>query len=130
MIHPSYQELMEKVNEINENMDIDDAPVISSRYSLVLAASKRARQLTNGAEPKVDLKTDKQLSVAVAELYEGKINILSSPGGDASDDESIFDEAEAEAAAEEFRDLIGDDEEAAGSESDAVTAEAEDGTEE
>ena len=65
--------------KINENLDSEDAPIISSRYSLVLAASKRARQLTNGAEPKVDLKADKMLSVAVAELYEGKVNILSAP---------------------------------------------------
>ncbi len=107
MIHPSYQELMEKVNEINENMDADDAPVISSRYSLVLAASKRARQLTSGAEPKVDLKSDKQLSVAVAELYDGKINILSAPSE--KSEEELYDEAEAAAAAEEFDDLIGDD---------------------
>lgn len=103
MIHPSYQELMEKVNEINETIDVDDAPVISSRYSLVLAASKRARQLTDGAEPKVALKSDKQLSVAVDELYKGEINILSAP---AEEENTVFGDAEAMAAAEEFDDLF------------------------
>ncbi len=76
MIHPSYQELMEK---LNEGSDLEDAPAVTSRYSVVLAASKRARQLTNGAEPKVQLDADKQLSVAIEEIYEGKITILSSP---------------------------------------------------
>ena len=42
MIHPSYQEL---IATINEGQDLDEAPVVSSRYSLVLATSKRARQI-------------------------------------------------------------------------------------
>ena len=100
MIHPSYQELMEKVNAINENIDSEDAAMISSRYSLVQAAAKRARQLTNGAEPKVAVKSDKQLSVAVEELYEGKVMILSAPAEEDNAD------AEAMAAAEEFEDLV------------------------
>lgn len=36
MIHPSYQEL---IATINEGQDLDEAPVVSSRYSLVLATS-------------------------------------------------------------------------------------------
>lgn len=50
MIHPSYQEL---IATINEGQDLDEAPVVSSRYSLVLATSKRARQIIGGAEPLV-----------------------------------------------------------------------------
>ena len=49
MIHPSYSELIEAINTNNE--DDDEALVLNSRYSLVLAASKRARQLIAGAEP-------------------------------------------------------------------------------
>ena len=41
MIHPSYTELMEV---INEGAEIDDEPLVTSRYSVVLATSKRARQ--------------------------------------------------------------------------------------
>jgi len=37
MIHPSYQEL---IATINEGQDLDEAPVVSSRYSLVLATCK------------------------------------------------------------------------------------------
>ena len=74
MIHPSYKELIEKINEGHES---DEAPVISSRYSLVLAASKRARQLIAGAEPKVKVKKGmKPLSVAVEEMYKGEVTIL------------------------------------------------------
>ena len=53
MIHPSYQEL---IATINEGQDLDEAPVVSSRYSLVLATSKRARQIIGGAEPLVKVK--------------------------------------------------------------------------
>ena len=74
MIHPSYTELIET---INEGHDIDEAPVISSRYSLVLATSKRARQLIAGAEPKVKVKKGmKPLSIAVEEMYRGEVTIL------------------------------------------------------
>lgn len=53
MIHPSYQEL---IATINEGQDLDEALVVSSRYSLVLATSKRARQIIGGAEPLVKVK--------------------------------------------------------------------------
>ena len=63
MIHPSYQEL---IATINEGQDLDEAPVVSSRYSLVLATSKRARQIIGGAEPLVKVKKGmKPLSIAV-----------------------------------------------------------------
>lgn len=74
MIHPSYKELIEIINQGQDN---DEAPVISSRYSLVLAASKRARQLIAGAEPMVKVKKGmKPLSVAVEEMYKGEVTIL------------------------------------------------------
>lgn len=72
MIHPSYRELMEKINEVNE---AEGKPEITSRYSVVIAASKRARQLTNGAEPLAETNSGKPLSVAVEELYEGKVRL-------------------------------------------------------
>ena len=42
MIHPSYSELMKVVNEGAEE---GDEPVVTSRYSIVLATSRRARQI-------------------------------------------------------------------------------------
>lgn len=75
MIHPSYSELME---EINKDVDRDEVPVVSSRYSVVLATSKRARQIIDGAEPLVPYTSEeKALSIAVDEVYKGKVKILS-----------------------------------------------------
>ena len=51
--------------------------VLNSRYSLVLATSKRARQLIAGAEPLVPNAADKKpLSVAIDELYKGEVKIV------------------------------------------------------
>ena len=75
MIHPSYSELIEAINTNNE--DDDEALVLNSRYSLVLAASKRARQLIAGAKPMVAGAAGKKpLSIAIDELYQGQVKIL------------------------------------------------------
>ena len=75
MLHPSYSDLMKVVNK--EVVEHGEAPVVSSRYSIVMATSKRARQLIAGEEAMVDSKDKKTLSVAVEELNQGKIKILS-----------------------------------------------------
>lgn len=72
MIHPSYTELSQKINENAEG----EQKVINSRYSICIATAKRARQIIDGAEPLVTPKCEKPLSIAVQELYEGKVNIL------------------------------------------------------
>lgn len=75
MIHPSYVELMKVVNH---DVAIGEEPVVNSRYSIVIAAAKRARQLIAGAEPaRQELEGKKPLSVAVEELYKGDVKILS-----------------------------------------------------
>ena len=48
----------------------------NSRYSIVLATSKRARQIIAGAEPQVHYSLNKPLSIAVKEVYEGKVKII------------------------------------------------------
>lgn len=73
MIHPSYQELIEV---INAGKDIDEAPLVTSRYSVVLASSKRARQIIAGAETSVQASNNKPLSIAVEELYKSNVHIL------------------------------------------------------
>ena len=74
MIHPSYVELMKVVNNTTE---VGEEPVVNSRYSIVIAAAKRARQLIAGDEPLVPHANGKKpLSTAVQELYEGKVKIL------------------------------------------------------
>ena len=73
MIHPSYTELIQAVNS---EVEADDTPVCNSRYSIVMATAKRARQIIAGDEPLVTAKVDKPLSIAVEELNQGKIKIL------------------------------------------------------
>ena len=52
MIHPSYTELIEAINTNSE--DDDTTMSLNSRYSLELAASKRARQIIAGSKPMVE----------------------------------------------------------------------------
>ena len=73
MLHPSYSDLMKVVNS---EVEPGEAPVVNSRYSIVMATSKRARQIISGEEPMVEGKDKKALSVAVEELNQGKIKIL------------------------------------------------------
>ena len=74
MLHPSYTELMEKINSEEAR---GEEPAINSRYSIVIASSKRARELIAGAKPLVDgMEGKKPLSIAVKELYDSKIKIL------------------------------------------------------
>ena len=45
MLHPSYTDLMDVVNS---EVEPGEQPVVQSRYSIVIATSKRARQLNSG----------------------------------------------------------------------------------
>lgn len=70
MLKPSYTDLMDILNKEKENY-------INSRYSIVIATSKRARQLVDGSAPMTSgTKTDKPVSIAVQEIYESKIKII------------------------------------------------------
>jgi len=92
MLHPSYSDLMEVVNK---NVEPGEAPVVNSRYSIVMATSRRARQIVAGSEALVDdTEGKKPLSVAVDELNKGMFTIL-------AEDEDTTD-----AAAEEATDTV------------------------
>ncbi|HAX51391.1 MAG TPA: DNA-directed RNA polymerase subunit omega [Lachnospiraceae bacterium] len=82
MLHPSYTDLMQVVNS---EVEPGEQPVVNSRYSIVLATAKRARQLIDGAEPLVEVESNKPLSIAVEELYESKVKII-------TDDENSINE--------------------------------------
>ena len=74
MLHPSYSDLMKVVNS---EVEPGEEKIVNSRYSIVLATSKRARQIIGGHEPMVKVKPgEKPLSIAVDELNQGKIKIL------------------------------------------------------
>lgn len=84
MLHPSYTELMKVVNS---SVGEDDAPIVTSRYSIVLATAKRARQIIarQSSDSLNVLNVSKPLSKAVKELNEGKIKIL--PEDETSEEE-------------------------------------------
>ncbi len=58
LIKPTLESLMTKVD---------------SKYTLGTLAAKRARQLTDGDEPLVDVDTTKVVSIAMEEIDQGKI---------------------------------------------------------
>ncbi|MDO4942513.1 MAG: DNA-directed RNA polymerase subunit omega [Lachnospiraceae bacterium] len=79
MLHPSYTELMQVVNSEAET---PEEAVVNSRYSIVLATAKRARQIIGGEMALIDDLDEKHeikpLSAAVEELATNKIQILPS----------------------------------------------------
>ncbi len=62
MIHPPIAKLVKKTG---------------SRYSLVIGTARRARQLSQGATPLADSDTGKPISVAINEIYQGKVDVVS-----------------------------------------------------
>lgn len=75
MLHPSYSDLMKVVNS---EVEQGETPVVNSRYSIVLATAKRARQIiARQAKDDPDIPIiSKPLSKAVSELNDGQIKIL------------------------------------------------------
>jgi DNA-directed RNA polymerase subunit omega len=61
MLYPPINELL----EIAEN-----------RYSLVIAASKRARDLIDGKEPLIRTVSTKPVTIATNEIYQGCLEIV------------------------------------------------------
>ena len=105
MLHPSYTELMERINKDAEE---NDTPTVQSRYSIVKATADRAKQIIdarsivdkidkqiknnpqiepvisdqqnltmNKGIPLIEGNTDdmKPLSIAIDELYKGVVRI-------------------------------------------------------
>ena len=64
IVNPTIVELSEKVD---------------SRYTLVVEASKRARQLVDGAQPLVDPKDMKPLKIAIEEINLGLLTYERDP---------------------------------------------------
>ena len=70
MLHPSYTDLMKVVNK---DVEEGETKVVNSRYSIVMATAKRAREIM----PLVAVKDgEKPLSIAIDELNQSKIKII------------------------------------------------------
>ena len=61
MIEPAINLLLDKVD---------------CRYTLVVAVSKRARQITEGASKLTKCTSDKPVTIAISELFEDKITYM------------------------------------------------------
>ena len=61
MVKPTVQELLTKAK---------------NRYELVIATSKRARQIAEGAEVKTPVKEESAVTLAANEIAEGKVEII------------------------------------------------------
>lgn len=66
MIYPSIDELLRRVD---------------SKYTLVIAAAKRGRQLREGAAPAIDCGSRKEVTIGLHEINRGKIEIELPPRG-------------------------------------------------
>ncbi|MCY0877246.1 MAG: DNA-directed RNA polymerase subunit omega [Firmicutes bacterium] len=55
--------------------------LVDSKYTLVIAASKRARALQEGAKPHLEVKSGKLVSVALKELDTAKITYVHTKDG-------------------------------------------------
>lgn len=74
MLHPSYTDLMKVVNK---DVEEGETKVVNSRYSIVMATAKRAREIIDGSKPMVSVKNgEKPLSVAIDELNQAKLKIV------------------------------------------------------
>lgn len=63
MLEPSLEEMLDK----------EKNPEISSKFELITMITKRARQINNGAEIVVKTNARKPVSIAMWEIYHGKI---------------------------------------------------------
>ena len=72
MLRPTYNDLIDSMNKNREEGELE----VQSRYSVVIASAKRARQIINGDAPLV--KADegrKPLSVAIEEISKNLVNV-------------------------------------------------------
>lgn len=58
MLNPSFAHVLEKGD---------------SRYTLVMLAAKRARQIVEGSEPLIDTNSKKAVTIAIEEIIDGKV---------------------------------------------------------
>jgi DNA-directed RNA polymerase subunit omega len=66
MIEPSINSLMKKAD---------------SRYTLVMLAAKRARQVADGAHKLTECESDKPVTIAIHEIAEDKITYVRTKNG-------------------------------------------------
>ena len=96
MLHPSYTDLMKVVNK---DVEEGETKVVNSRYSIVMATAKRAREIIDGSMPLVDTKPgEKPLSIAISEMNQAEENaeedFLNIQEEDSEEDAEAVEESE------------------------------------
>ena len=86
MLHPSYSDLM---SIVNKDVEEGETKIVNSRYSIVLATSKRARQIISRDGSTSDRAGDKPLSVAIEELYGGQFKIIAETASEEDSAEAL-----------------------------------------
>ena len=72
MLRPTYNDLIDSMNKNREEGELE----VQSRYSVVIASAKRARQIIDGDAPLVKAEEGrKPLSVAIAEISKNLVNV-------------------------------------------------------
>jgi len=100
MLHPSYSELIDHVNHVNDELG---EPEIQSRYTLVMAVAKRARDLVNGAPLMApDAANGRVIGQAVAEMEQEKLGIIVEPAEEqVSLEDAVLEDVQFKSAADE-----------------------------
>ena len=93
MLHPSYADL---INVVNSGVEPGEQPVVQSRYSIVLASAKRARQLIEEANSLSKDVGTKPLSEAIQEIYDGRVKIIGDSEEDIEEDKLQEEQKEEE----------------------------------
>lgn len=89
MLRPTYNDLIESMNRNREEGELE----VQSRYSVVIASAKRARQLIDGEEPLIKGEEGKKpLSMAIEEISRNLVNV--EKGLDYEDEPIILPEKE------------------------------------
>ena len=72
MLRPTYHDLIHSINSGREDREKD----VESRYSVVIASAKRARQIIDGSEPLLPGEEGKKpLSIAIEEISKNVVTI-------------------------------------------------------
>lgn len=77
MIYPSINDIMKAKN-------------IDSKYTLVVATAKRAREINQSKVTFTECKSDKAVTIALHEIYENKVNFKMKDKNKLPDNETIM----------------------------------------
>lgn len=72
-----------------------------NRYELVIATSKRARQIAEGDEPLIKIKDKSPVTIAANEIAEGKVNIIREHEQEETSENAVEENEKAEETTEE-----------------------------